>query len=99
MKESWQHTRPQGDELTCICDYVYSGPNVLSGVSNVLVFFRRAIMTHASVPEEDRVLLKISDSLVRLSVGLEDTEDLIGDVDQALRAAVSIASGRSLVAT
>ncbi|XP_077306609.1 cystathionine gamma-lyase [Lithobates pipiens] len=46
-----------------------------------------AIMTHASVPEEDRVLLNISDSLIRLSVGLEDTEDLIGDLDQALRAA------------
>ncbi|XP_063795167.1 cystathionine gamma-lyase [Pseudophryne corroboree] len=43
------------------------------------------IMTHASVPEEDRVLLNISDSLIRLSIGLEDTEDIIEDLDQALR--------------
>ncbi|KAM5148186.1 cystathionine gamma-lyase [Mantella aurantiaca] len=46
-----------------------------------------AIMTHASVPEEDRVLLNISDCLIRLSIGLEDVEDLIEDMDQALRAA------------
>ncbi|XP_075038002.1 cystathionine gamma-lyase [Mixophyes fleayi] len=43
-----------------------------------------AIMTHASVPEEDRLLLNISDSLIRLSVGLEDVEDIIEDLDQAL---------------
>ncbi|KAM4721770.1 cystathionine gamma-lyase-like [Rhinophrynus dorsalis] len=46
-----------------------------------------AIMTHASVPEEDRAVLNISDSLIRLSIGLEDIEDIIGDLDQALRAA------------
>jgi cystathionine gamma-lyase len=47
-----------------------------------------AKMAHASVPEADRKKLGISDNLVRLSVGLEDTEDLIDDLDQALRAAV-----------
>lgn len=41
-------------------------------------------MTHASLPEEHRKLLKITDNLVRLSVGLEDVEDLIADLDQAL---------------
>lgn len=46
-----------------------------------------AIMTHASVPAEDRELLGISDTLIRLSVGLEDTEDIIEDLHQALRAA------------
>ncbi|XP_068095332.1 cystathionine gamma-lyase [Hyperolius riggenbachi] len=46
-----------------------------------------AIMTHASVPEEDRIILKINDCLIRLSIGLEDTEDLIADLDQALGAA------------
>ena len=48
-----------------------------------------AIMTHASVALEEREQLGISDSLVRLSVGLEDVEDLIADLDQALMAAVS----------
>lgn len=46
-----------------------------------------SVMTHASVPEERRKLLNISDSLVRLSVGLEDVEDLIDDLKQALAAA------------
>ncbi|KAM8805731.1 cystathionine gamma-lyase-like [Eudromia elegans] len=46
-----------------------------------------AIMTHASVPKEDREVLGISDTLIRLSVGLEDEEDLLEDLDQALKAA------------
>ncbi|XP_074077294.1 cystathionine gamma-lyase [Macrotis lagotis] len=46
-----------------------------------------AIMTHASVPKEDRKLLGISNTLIRLSVGLEDIEDLLKDISQALNAA------------
>jgi cystathionine gamma-lyase len=44
-----------------------------------------AIMTHASLPEEKRAELGISDGLVRLSVGIESVDDLIADLDQALR--------------
>ncbi len=43
-----------------------------------------ASMTHASVPPEDRQRLGITDGLVRISVGIEDVEDLIADLDQAL---------------
>jgi len=43
-----------------------------------------AIMTHASVPPEARAKLGISDSLVRLSVGIEDAADLLADLDAAL---------------
>jgi cystathionine gamma-lyase len=43
-----------------------------------------AIMTHASVPPELRAKLGITDTLVRLSVGIEDTGDLIADLEQAL---------------
>lgn len=43
-----------------------------------------AIMTHASVPREVREAGGVSDSLIRLSVGVEDVEDLIADLDQAL---------------
>ena len=43
-----------------------------------------AIMTHASVPAERRAELGISDQLVRLSVGIEDADDLIADLDRAL---------------
>lgn len=41
-------------------------------------------MTHASVPPEQLEKLRITDNLIRLSVGLEDTEDLIADLKQAL---------------
>jgi cystathionine gamma-lyase len=43
-----------------------------------------AIMTHASVPRELREPMGITDGLVRLSVGIEDVEDLIEDLDRAL---------------
>ncbi|MGA9771398.1 MAG: cystathionine gamma-synthase [Blastocatellia bacterium] len=43
-----------------------------------------ATMTHASVPEVERQRLGITDGLVRISVGIEDVEDIIGDLDQAL---------------
>ncbi|HYX40898.1 MAG TPA: PLP-dependent transferase, partial [Pyrinomonadaceae bacterium] len=43
-----------------------------------------ATMTHASVLPEMRDRLGITDGLVRISVGLEDTEDIIADLDQAL---------------
>jgi cystathionine beta-lyase/cystathionine gamma-synthase len=43
-----------------------------------------ASMTHASVPPEDRARIGITDGLVRISVGIEDVEDLIADLEQAL---------------
>ncbi|NGP54165.1 cystathionine gamma-synthase [Thioalkalivibrio sp. XN8] len=43
-----------------------------------------AIMTHASVPAETRARLGISDALIRLSVGIEDGDDLVADLEQAL---------------
>ena len=43
-------------------------------------------MTHASIPAEQRERIGISDSLVRLSGGVEDADDLIADLEQALGA-------------
>jgi cystathionine beta-lyase/cystathionine gamma-synthase len=45
-----------------------------------------ASMTHASVPPERRAAIGLSESLVRISTGIEDPADLIADIDQALRA-------------
>jgi cystathionine gamma-lyase len=45
-------------------------------------------MTHASVPQDQRAILGISDNFVRISVGLESADDLIEDINQALIAAV-----------
>lgn len=44
-----------------------------------------AIMTHASIPEDKRKELGITDDMVRLSVGIEDSEDLVADLEQALQ--------------
>jgi cystathionine gamma-lyase len=55
----------------------------LGGVESLIE--HPAIMTHASVPADVRAQLGIGDTLVRLSVGIEDVDDLIADLDQALR--------------
>ncbi len=54
----------------------------LGGVESLIE--HPGIMTHASVPPEQRQALAITDSLVRLSVGVEDADDLIADLGQAL---------------
>ena len=55
----------------------------LGGVESLIE--HPAIMTHASIPPENRAELGISDGLVRLSCGIEDCEDLIADLEFALR--------------
>lgn len=60
---------------------VFSLAESLGGVESLIE--HPAIMTHASVPEETRKVLKIDDSLIRLSVGVEDLEDLLGDLKHA----------------
>ena len=44
-----------------------------------------ATMTHASIPREERMKSGVTDSLIRLSVGVEGVEDLLEDLEQALR--------------
>lgn len=55
----------------------------LGGVESLIE--HPAIMTHASLPEDKRAELGISDGLVRLSVGVENVDDLISDLAQALK--------------
>ena len=57
-------------------------PKALGGVESLIE--HPAIMTHASVPKEQREQLGITDGLVRLSVGIEDIDDLLWDIDQSL---------------
>ena len=57
----------------------------LGGVKSLLC--HPATMTHKSIPEERRRAAGVANSLIRLSVGLEDVEDLIDDIDQALKSA------------
>lgn len=64
------------------CD-LFALAESLGGVESLIE--HPAIMTHASVPRENREKLGISDSLIRLSVGIEDLDDLKHDLDTAFR--------------
>lgn len=63
---------------------LFSLAESLGGVESLVE--HPAIMTHASVDADARQALGITDGLVRLSVGIEDAEDLLGDLDQAFAA-------------
>jgi cystathionine gamma-lyase len=62
---------------------VFSLAESLGGVESLIS--HPATMTHASVPPDHRAHLGITDGLVRLSCGVEDTEDLLADLEQALK--------------
>jgi cystathionine gamma-lyase len=61
---------------------LFSLAESLGGVESLINL--PAVMTHASVPPEKRAKIGITDSLVRLSVGIEDVDDLVADLDFAL---------------
>ena len=62
---------------------LFSLAESLGGVESLIN--HPASMTHASIPREDRLRAGLTDSLIRLSVGIEDAGDLTDDLDQALR--------------
>jgi cystathionine beta-lyase/cystathionine gamma-synthase len=64
---------------------LFSLAESLGGVESLIG--HPATMTHASIPREQREARGITDGLIRLSVGIEDADDLIADLDQALSAA------------
>ena len=61
---------------------LFSLAESLGGVESLIN--HPASMTHASIPREERIKNGLSDSLIRLSVGVEDAEDLIADLEQAI---------------
>ncbi len=61
---------------------LFSLAESLGGVESLIN--HPASMTHASIPREERIKNGLTDSLIRLSVGIEDAEDLIADIEQAL---------------
>jgi cystathionine gamma-lyase len=64
---------------------IFACAESLGGVESLIE--HPAIMTHASVPPETRAALGISDGFIRLSVGIEDAQDLVDDLTQALEQA------------
>ena len=69
-------------EAFCTSTRVFTLAESLGGVESLIS--HPASMTHASVSDEHRADLGITDGLIRLSVGIEDADDLIEDLDQAL---------------
>lgn len=63
--------------------HIFSLAESLGGVESLAG--HPASMTHASIPKEEREKVGLSDSLIRLSVGVEDAEDLLEDLDKALQ--------------
>ena len=63
--------------------HVFSLAESLGGVESLIN--HPATMTHASIPKEEREKSGVVDNLLRLSVGVEDVEDLIADLEQALK--------------
>ena len=61
---------------------LFSLAESLGGVESLIN--HPASMTHASIPKEDRIKNGLTDSLIRLSVGIEDVDDLIGDLEKAI---------------
>jgi cystathionine gamma-synthase/cystathionine gamma-lyase len=61
---------------------VFSLGESLGGVESLCT--HPASMTHASIPKEERLKTGLKDTLIRLSVGIEDVEDLIADLEQAI---------------
>ena len=61
---------------------LFSLAESLGGVESLIN--HPASMTHASIPREERIKNGLTDSLIRLSVGVEDAEDLIEDLKQAI---------------
>lgn len=62
---------------------IFSLAESLGGVESLIE--HPAIMTHASIPKNERLKAGLSDSLIRLSVGIEHIDDLIEDLEQALK--------------
>ena len=62
--------------------HVFTLAESLGGVESLVN--HPATMTHASIPEPERLKIGITDSLIRLSVGIEDVDDLLGDLDRVL---------------
>jgi cystathionine gamma-lyase len=62
---------------------VFALAESLGGVESLVC--HPASMTHGSIPKDIRESRGLTDTLLRLSVGIEDIEDIIGDLEQALR--------------
>jgi cystathionine gamma-lyase len=73
-------------EKFCASTRIFTCAESLGGIESLLEL--PAAMTHASIPPEKRQAIGIDDGLVRLSVGIEHIDDLIDDLDHAMKASL-----------
>jgi len=79
----WFHLESRGKSRNSLGNWKYSiWQSPLEGLISLVE--HAATMSHASMKEEARIKAGITDDLIRLSIGLEDVEDLIGDLEKAL---------------
>jgi len=69
---------------------IFSLAESLGSVESLICY--PAMMTHGSIPLESRLKIGVTDNLVRLSPGIEDTDDLLNDLDQGLNNFAAICS-------
>ena len=67
--------------IGCAVGHLFSLAESLGGVESLVC--HPSTMTHASIPSEERKKMGLNDALIRLSVGIENIDDLIDDLDQA----------------
>jgi cystathionine beta-lyase/cystathionine gamma-synthase len=67
---------------------IFTVAGSLGGAESLIC--RPATASHRSVPRDERIAMGITDALIRVSIGLEDTKDLMNDLDQALRAGAGV---------
>jgi cystathionine gamma-lyase/cystathionine beta-lyase/cystathionine gamma-lyase/homocysteine desulfhydrase len=75
-------SRANADKILRAVRVITNGES-LGGVESLIS--HSATTTHAAVPQEERERIGITEGLVRISVGIEDIEDILADLDQALK--------------
>lgn len=90
-----EDTEAAAKNVVCSTQY-FKLAESLGGVKSLLC--HPATMTHKSIPVEKRQAAGVADSLIRLSVGLEDAQDLIRDIDQALNKVYTTAGAEQIAA-
>lgn len=77
-----KNNAPEAARLVLSSTHLFSLAESLGGVESLIG--HPASMTHASIPREERLKVGLTDSLIRLSVGVEDVDDLIADLEGGL---------------
>jgi cystathionine beta-lyase/cystathionine gamma-synthase len=82
MSFELKDNRPENVTRVLSSTHLFSLAESLGGVESLIN--HPATMTHASIPREERIKNGLTDSLIRISVGIEDADDLIEDLNKAI---------------